>query len=207
MNIFVTPSKKSLDEIIGSTMDDLGRTVDPEAQKKNRSRNKKNGFVSGVEIEVMQNGNTHHILFSSCLIDWENEKAILSSTVDITERKRAEEAVKQGKENLRVTLNSIGDGVIVTDITGRITKMNPVAQKLTGWNEKEAAGQSVEAVFNIVNSQSGDPVKNPVKKCFHQVRLSVLQTIPCYWPGMELNIILQTLVHPSSMIMETSRVW
>jgi len=161
---FCNAVQKSLDEIIGSTMDDLGRTVDPEAQKKIEAEIKKNGFVSGVEIEVMQNGNTHHILFSSCLIDWENEKAILSSTVDITERKRAEEAVKQGKENLRVTLNSIGDGVIVTDITGRITKMNPVAQKLTGWNEKEAAGQSVEAVFNIVNSQSGDPVKNPVQK-------------------------------------------
>ncbi|NWH03645.1 hybrid sensor histidine kinase/response regulator [Desulfobacter latus] len=161
---FCNTAQKPLEEIIGSTMEALGRTVDPEAKKRIEADIKKNGSVSNVEIDVVQNGNTYHILFSSCLIDWKNEKAILSSTVDITKRKRAEEAVKQGEENLRVTLNSIGDAVIVTDINGRITIMNPVAQQLTGWNEKEAAEQPFKTVFNIVNSKSRDPVESPVQK-------------------------------------------
>ncbi|HBT88671.1 transporter substrate-binding domain-containing protein [Desulfobacter sp.] len=161
---FCNTSQKPLEEIIGFTMEELGITVDPEAKKRIEAEIKKNGSVSSVEVDVVQNGNTYHILFSSCLIEWKNEKAILSSTVDITTRKRAEEAVKQGEENLRVTLNSIGDAVIVTDISGRITTMNPVAQQLTGWNEKEATEQPFKTVFNVVNSKSGDPVENPVQK-------------------------------------------
>ena len=57
---------------------------------------------------------------------------------DITERKKAETAVFQAKERAQVTLQSIGDAVITTDSEGRIDYMNPVAESLTGWENREA---------------------------------------------------------------------
>ena len=67
-------------------------------------------------------------------------------------------------EFLRVTLASIGDAVIATDIKGRITLINPVAQKLTGWSEHDALGSPISAVFCIVNETNRAPVDNPVEK-------------------------------------------
>jgi len=65
-------------------------------------------------------------------------------------------------ENLRITLNSIGDGVIATDTEGRITRMNPVAQKLTGWSIEQAKGIPFSEVFNIVHAQTRLPAFCPV---------------------------------------------
>ncbi|MCT7948959.1 EAL domain-containing protein [Ancylothrix sp. C2] len=79
---------------------------------------------------------------------------------DITERKRMEQALFAEKELAQVTLQSIGDGVITTDATGRISSLNPVAEKLTGWTTKEAKGLPLNRVFHIVNDQDGIPVEN-----------------------------------------------
>jgi PAS domain S-box-containing protein len=67
-------------------------------------------------------------------------------------------------ETLRVTLRSIGDGVITTDVAGRVTAMNAVAETLTGWPEAEAMGQPLETVFRIVNEDTRVPVENPALK-------------------------------------------
>ena len=71
-------------------------------------------------------------------------------------------ALQISKENLSVTLNSIGDAVITTNASGDITGMNPVAEHLTGWQVNEARGQPLETVFNIVNSQTRSAAPNPV---------------------------------------------
>ncbi|NWJ96136.1 MAG: response regulator [Chloroflexi bacterium] len=83
---------------------------------------------------------------------------------DITERRQAEEELATEKERLAVTLQSIGDGVITTDISGKITLLNPVAERLTGWNQSEAIGRDLEEVFKIVNLKSEEPVVNPVQQ-------------------------------------------
>ncbi len=70
----------------------------------------------------------------------------------------------QRREVLRVTLHSIGDAVITTDVDGRITYMNAVAESLTGWTHREAVGQSLDAVFRIVNEDTRQPVPNPATK-------------------------------------------
>ena len=67
---------------------------------------------------------------------------------DITERKKAETAVFQAKERAQVTLQSIGDAVITTDSEGRIDYMNPVAESLTGWENREAQGQLIGEVLD-----------------------------------------------------------
>ncbi|MBN2704401.1 MAG: PAS domain S-box protein [Pontiellaceae bacterium] len=102
---------------------------------------------------------------------WERGEGVYSDTgdvlflegfiSDITERKLAENTVKESRENLRITLNSIGDAVISTDVEGRITSMNPVAERLVGWTAQEAQGRPLEQIFRIVNEFTREPLKNP----------------------------------------------
>ncbi len=68
------------------------------------------------------------------------------------------------REDLRITLNSIGDAVIVTDNNGRITKMNPVAEKLTNWNFDDAKNQPYNVVFNIISGKTGKSVDFSIEK-------------------------------------------
>ncbi|HEU4678134.1 MAG TPA: CHASE3 domain-containing protein, partial [Terrimicrobiaceae bacterium] len=72
--------------------------------------------------------------------------------------------IRRQKEILSVTLASIGDAVIITDIRGRITFMNEVAEKLTGWSAKEAEDRPCAEVFHIINEETGSPVESPVDK-------------------------------------------
>ncbi|MBT3279541.1 MAG: PAS domain S-box protein [Phycisphaerales bacterium] len=85
-------------------------------------------------------------------------------SMDITDRKQAEEARREKEENLRVTLNSIGDAVIATDAQGRVTQMNPIAETLTGWSLNEAAGKLLTEVFHIIHAHTRKPAENPAEK-------------------------------------------
>ena len=78
------------------------------------------------------------------------------------ETKQAEELLRKSEETLRATLKSIGDAVISTDMKGRVNSMNPVAETLTGWPAKEAIGQPIETVFQIINEHTRQPVESPV---------------------------------------------
>ncbi|MDO9215481.1 MAG: PAS domain S-box protein [Methylococcales bacterium] len=66
------------------------------------------------------------------------------------------------EERLSVTLNSIGDAVIATDIEGLVTLMNPVAEQLTGWAQTDAVGHSIDGIFRIINQTTRQPVINPI---------------------------------------------
>src|SRR5256884_970810 len=79
---------------------------------------------------------------------------------NITERKRAEQAVFAEKERAQVTLQSIGDAVISTDAEGRIEYINPVAESLTAWSLAEARGQEIGAVLKLVNELTREPIEN-----------------------------------------------
>ncbi|MHB9130127.1 MAG: hybrid sensor histidine kinase/response regulator [Armatimonadota bacterium] len=83
---------------------------------------------------------------------------------DITKRKHAEEALFEEKERLAVTLRSIGDGVITTDVEGRVVLLNAVAEQLTGWRQAEAIGKPLPEVLNIVHVKTRTPLESPVKQ-------------------------------------------
>jgi PAS domain S-box-containing protein len=74
------------------------------------------------------------------------------------------------RERLRVTLSSIGDGVIVTDVDGRITSLNPVAEELTGWPSAAAAGRPLAEVYRIVDAITRAPVENPAARALTEGR-------------------------------------
>ncbi len=77
---------------------------------------------------------------------------------------RASAELHREREHLRVTLSSIGDGVIVTNPAGQIETLNGVAEKLTGWTTADAVGQPLESVFRIVNEDTRHTVENPVAR-------------------------------------------
>ena len=77
-----------------------------------------------------------------------------SAVRDVTARRQAEDALRETKERLSVTLTSIGDAVVTVDTSGRIAFLNPVAVTLTGWEPEDAIGQPVQSVFKIVNEKT-----------------------------------------------------
>jgi PAS domain S-box-containing protein len=81
---------------------------------------------------------------------------------DITEERRAEEAIAEQREWLETTLESIGDAVIATDVHGRVVFMNPIAEYLTGRTAAFASGRSFHEVFRIVSEQHRQVVEDPV---------------------------------------------
>jgi PAS domain S-box-containing protein len=82
----------------------------------------------------------------------------------------AREADRQ-REQLFVTLASIGDAVIATDRDGRVTFLNQVAAELTGWRQDEAMGEPLTAVFHIVNEHTRQPVENPAARALATGRI------------------------------------
>ncbi len=98
----------------------------------------------------------------------------VGTCIDITERKQAEEALRQNREWLRVTLSSIGDAVIAGDTEARITFLNPVAAALTGWSEEEALGQPIPQVFNIINELTREPADRPCMRALKEKRIVTL---------------------------------
>ncbi len=86
-------------------------------------------------------------------------------------RERHAAQIRQREEWFRVTLTSLGDGVIATDERGHVTFVNPVAEKLTGRNLAQAKGNPISNVFPIFNELTHQPVDNPVKKVMELGRI------------------------------------
>ncbi len=94
---------------------------------------------------------------------------------DITERKSTEFGLRavegalfEEKERAQVTLNSIGDAVLSTDIAGNVTYLNLVAEKMTGWSREEALGKPLLDVFKIIDAKTRLPAPNPAQRAIEE---------------------------------------
>ena len=128
------------------------------------------GPVAESEHEIRTAGGQKRIWdFSSAPLGQtpEGTRLALSMAVDVTERKQAEQALAAEKEELQVTLNSIGDAVITAGVDGNVVMMNPVAQTLTGWPLDEALGKPLAQVFHILHQHTRQVCENPVEKVLH----------------------------------------
>jgi PAS domain S-box-containing protein len=67
------------------------------------------------------------------------------------------------KERAEVTLNSIGDAVACTDVAGNITFLNLIAEKMSGWSWKEAAGRPMDEVLHMLDATSRETIANPME--------------------------------------------
>lgn len=84
-------------------------------------------------------------------------------------------ALAESENRLSTTLHSIGDGVLATDTNGRITRMNPVAERLTGWQFSDAEGRPIEEVFKIFNELSGQPASIPIQQAIESRAVQSLE--------------------------------
>jgi len=83
---------------------------------------------------------------------------------DQTFAARLVEGLRQATQDLDVTLQSIGEGVIVTDLEGRVVRLNPEAARLTGWPAEDAIGKPLTEVFRVEDARTREPIANPVAK-------------------------------------------
>lgn len=119
------------------------------------------GEVNNLSIDFrLPDGSLKTLMISARLHhdrDW-----IEGFATDVTEQKRIENDLLLMKEDLRITLNSIGDAVIATDIAGTINRMNPAAEALTGWNRDEAIGNPLQLVLSLFDPLKQEGIEDPV---------------------------------------------
>ena len=89
----------------------------------------------------------------------------------VTRVRRTANAMFQQKMLAEVTIQSIGDGVITTDASGRVDYLNPMAEQMTGWNNAHAIGRTIDEVFPILNATTRDPERSPVDVCLSENRV------------------------------------
>jgi len=141
-------------------------------ESKSKAKDLFEKFRRGIAIEdkemtfVRKDGqNVYGLLSMNAIKDKDGRITANRGVVkDITERKRLGRALAAEKESLEVTLRSTGDGVISTDLEGKVTFLNRVAEELTGWTQKEAVGKPLREVFHVIHELSRKQIGNPVEK-------------------------------------------
>ncbi|MCY1395051.1 putative diguanylate cyclase DgcE [compost metagenome] len=93
---------------------------------------------------------------------------------DVSELRQLAERLRDERERLQVTLDAIGDAVITTDLDGRVSFLNPVAERLSGWCSDEARGLPIEQVL-LLEGEDGRLLPNPVRDCLEQGSAASLQ--------------------------------
>ncbi|MBK8595052.1 MAG: PAS domain S-box protein [Holophagales bacterium] len=104
----------------------------------------------------------------NALVHLETEKLLARQEETSDSLRRAYGALHVSEARLSVTLQSIGDAVIATDADGRVTILNPLAEKLTGWTQSEAASRPADEVFRLVDQETREPSTVPLKEALAQ---------------------------------------
>ncbi|MGB4658934.1 MAG: PAS domain S-box protein, partial [Mobilitalea sp.] len=122
------------------------------------------GKINIEELHITSNGNQDWIRTTKVPLRDANGKVfgLLGVFEDITKKKLAEQELYYEKEQLRITLLSIGDAVITTDQNKKITLINSVAEILTGWRAEDALGKEVNLILNLENESSGKKERNQI---------------------------------------------
>ncbi|WP_145571289.1 diguanylate cyclase [Yersinia bercovieri] len=103
---------------------------------------------------------------------------LIGTTLDMTEIRNLTEALHEEKERLHITLDSIGEAVVCTDQEMKITFMNPVAEKMTGWANTIALGQPVNHIIKLTNGVEGPEITDPIAHCLnHRSNSSLNESI------------------------------
>ncbi len=104
-------------------------------------------------------------------LNYQGRLSAFGTVKDMTLRRQMEDALIAEKERLAVTLRSIGDGVIATDAEGSVVLINKVAEKLTGWSQKESIGKFLDKIFHIINEKTRQLCENPARKVMETGRV------------------------------------
>ena len=158
---------KTTEELVGQTFLSLIPEADQEAVM---------AGISTMTVKSPTQSHDHRVIAPNGEFSWQHwtnralfdaqGKIVAYQSIgeDITERKQAVDALRASEENLRTILNSIGDAVIAANINSKVTLINPIAEKLTGWKFEESEGRQLTEIFNIINAQTRKVAENPVDK-------------------------------------------
>ncbi len=169
---YLSPSAEAVlgfpvDMLIGRKAQEL---VHPEDLETILAQNTSSAFVPGAQIAFsyrVQHADGSWIYLDSIatnLLHHPQIAGFVVNTRDVTERKMAEQVLAMEKEWLSVTLRSIGDAVITTDIKGRVAMINNTAEQLTGYTQKEAENRLLEEVYHVIDPATSERLPLPVEQ-------------------------------------------
>jgi len=153
-------------ELLARSLPELTHIDDLPASRE-LSRALKEGSHETYQLEkryIHRDGHPVHVLLSVSVVrgtDGQPYHAV-AQIMDISQRKAYEEALFRERELAEVTLRSIGDAVITTDLQHRVTSLNPIAEAMTGWGHAEAVGKPMNEVFKLIDSRTRTPLHNPL---------------------------------------------
>ncbi|MEW6185508.1 MAG: PAS domain S-box protein, partial [Thermodesulfobacteriota bacterium] len=136
------------EEVIGHTFRELGLWVDNAARNRYLALLQEQGRVVEMEVDFrIKSGEVRNCLVSGALIEIEGQPHILGATVDITERKQAEEALRESEKKYRQLFESIVDVYYQTDQEGSIVMVSPSVEKLLGYVPAEVIGKKLSGFY------------------------------------------------------------
>ena len=109
-------------------------------------------------------------LNAAVMLDGKRSRGHVQTVEDISERKAADDALFAEKERAQVTLNSIGDAVLTTNLPGNVTYLNQVAELMTGWSRELAVGRPLTEVFRIIDGVTRESAPNPAERAIRENR-------------------------------------
>ncbi len=148
-------------ELIGLTPEQISA----EPGKTLEHINKLTRKVSRVK-HIKKDGSTFYVSSSNNSLRLDDGNYLVSVIRDITDIVESEKNLINREEGLKTTLNSIGDAVIATDTEDFITRMNPVAETLTGWKFTDAINKPIEQVLTLINAKTRDPISSMTRTVF-----------------------------------------
>src|ERR1700733_7304649 len=132
--------------------------------------------LSGAQDEALAKLAVQHGAQDYLLKNHLDAYLLSKSLGSMIERAAIAEALFNEQERAQVTLNSIGDAVMSTDVDARVTYLNTVAETLTGWSRKEAAGRPVTEVFRVIDATTRKPAPLPIALAIRENKTVVLST-------------------------------
>ncbi|MDZ4716018.1 MAG: PAS domain S-box protein [Cytophagales bacterium] len=131
-----------------------------------------NGVYSDVERGRTRDGKMFPVEVRRSDLSIQNKPLTMVSIRDVTKRTELEAKVRHSEERLSTTLASIGEGVIATDLQGKITFMNPAAELLTGWAMRDAYSKDLSEVYVIRDESSGVLIASPLIRIIEEGRVT-----------------------------------
>jgi PAS domain S-box-containing protein len=160
---FVALTGYAREEIVGKTSIEAGLVRDVAARQRALDSVERVGAVRNVDLTYYtKTGEPREIVTNVNVIELQGTRYVLSSVADITERKRAEEAVRRAMEFDEAVMSNMGEGLYTVDSQGLVTSMNPMAERLFGWTLEELRGRRMHDVTHYKHPD-GSPF--PAEEC------------------------------------------
>jgi len=150
------------EELLSMRLEDLDTPDNVKLIKQRIALLLKEGSLEFESAHFRKDGTAMPVEVHARVIEHKGKKVVLSIARDITDRKRAEEALRESEKMLREITSVLGEGVYVLDKSGRLTFMNPEAERLLGWTEEELLGKDMH---EAVHYQTPEGAIIPVSEC------------------------------------------